>query len=190
MLCFGGKTDGAAGIGDDDSLKACADGVDGRIADAVIVGEAGEEDTAEASFAKIAGEAGGGLLVVFEEGGVGVDSGTEAFAEDEFGGCDVEAGMELCAGSALNTVVGPESLRPVLHICLLERLLAGMAGGKGCVVCRMPVLGEDNVVEVWDEAVDGRHDSVSARYGETAAGAEVALDIDDEEQVVAVDANG
>ncbi len=82
-------------------------------ADAEVVGDAGEEEASEAAFAKIAGEAGGGLLIVFGEGGVAVDVFAEALAEDELGVGDGEIGMELGAASALDAVVGPECLRAV-----------------------------------------------------------------------------
>jgi len=38
----------------------------------------------QVALAEVAGEAGGGHVVVFEEGRVAVDVAAEAFAEDEF----------------------------------------------------------------------------------------------------------
>ena len=63
--------------------------VDGGVANAEVVGEAAEEEALQVAFAEIACEAGGGGVVVFEEGGVAVDVAAEAFAEDEFGVGDV-----------------------------------------------------------------------------------------------------
>jgi hypothetical protein len=80
------KTYGAASIFDDDGRKAKADSVDGGKADTVIVSEPGEKDAPESAFEQVAGQPGGGLFVVFEKSGVGVDFGAEAFAEDEFRG--------------------------------------------------------------------------------------------------------
>ena len=76
---------GAGGVFDDDGFEAEIVAVDGGVADAEVVGEAAEEDAMEAALAEVAGEAGGGEVVVFEEGGVAVDVAAEAFAEDEFG---------------------------------------------------------------------------------------------------------
>ena len=67
------EVDGAAGVAENDGGETEAAGIESGVADAVVVGEAGEEDAVEAAFAEIAGEAGGGGAVVFEEGGVGVD---------------------------------------------------------------------------------------------------------------------
>jgi hypothetical protein len=48
----------------------------------------------------------------------------------------------------------------------------------------VPVLGEDDVLEVLRDFVDGRDDRVSACDGKRPAGAEVVLHVDDEEDVV------
>ncbi len=47
----------------------------------------------------------------------------------------------------------------------------------------VPVLGEDDVFEALGEAVDEGDDLVALGNGERAAGAEVVLDVDDEEGV-------
>ena len=64
--------------------------VDGGVADAEVVGEAAEEEALQVALAEVAGETGGGAVVVFEEGGVAVDVAAEAFAKDEFGVGDVQ----------------------------------------------------------------------------------------------------
>ena len=84
-----GEVDGAAGIFNDDDLEAAACAVGSGEADAEVEGEAGDEDTTDAAVANPAGEAGGGLVVVFVEGGVGVNLAMDAFAEDEGGVGDV-----------------------------------------------------------------------------------------------------
>ncbi len=67
------QIDGAAGVADYDGVESFAAGVEGRVADAVIVGQAAEEDAREIAFAQVAGQAGCGGAVILEEGGVGVD---------------------------------------------------------------------------------------------------------------------
>ena len=74
------QVDGAGGVFDDEALEAEGDAVDGGVADAEVVGEAAEEEAMEAALAQVAGEAGRGEVVVFEEGGVGVDVAAEALA--------------------------------------------------------------------------------------------------------------
>ena len=66
-------------------LEAFAVRVLGRIADAEIEGEAGEEDAREAALAQVAGEPGRRLAIVFIEGRVGVDLAVIALAQDQLG---------------------------------------------------------------------------------------------------------
>ena len=58
-----------------------------------------------------------------------------------------------------------------------------MATGEGEVIARVPVLGEDDVGEVRRDAMDRLDDGVAIGHGERAAGAEVILYVDDEEDV-------
>ena len=85
-------------------------------------------------------------MVVFEEGGVAVDVAAEAFAEDEFGVGDVEGWVEGCAFGVLDDVLGPEGLGAVVGFDDFERLFV-VGCGEGDVLVRVPVLGEDDVVE-------------------------------------------
>ena len=135
-------------------LEAEGGAVDGGVADAEVVGEAAEEEALEAAFAEVSGEAGRGEVVVFEEGGVAVDVAAEAFAQDEFGVRDVERGVEGSAGSVLEAVFGPEGLRAVGDLDGFEGLLAGWRGGEGDVLGGVPVLGEDDVIELFGEGID------------------------------------
>ena len=48
---------------------------------------------------------------------------------------------------------------------------------------RVPVLGEQDVIEAVREGVDGGQDFVSAGHGERTAGQEVGLEVDEEECV-------
>ena len=131
--------------------------VDGGVADAEVVGEAAEEEAGEVALAEVAGEAGGGDVVVFEEGGVAVDVAAEAFAEDEFGVRDVESGVEGCAFGVLDGVIGPEGLGAVGGFDGFVGLFV-VGGGEGDVIGWVPVLGEDDVVEFFGEGVDDGDD--------------------------------
>jgi len=63
------EIDGAAGVADDNRVEAQAAGVEGRVADTEVVGEAGEKDAGESALVEVAGEAGGGGAVVFGDCG-------------------------------------------------------------------------------------------------------------------------
>ena len=136
------EVNGAAGIFYNDDFKAESFAVEGGEADAEVVGEAGEEEAREAAFAEVAGEPGGGGVVVFEEGGVGVDLAAKAFAEDEFGVGNVEGGVERGSGGALEAVVGPEGLGAVGGLDGGVGMLIDVGAGEGDMLGWVPVLGE------------------------------------------------
>ena len=48
---------------------------------------------------------------------------------------------------------------------------------------RVPILGQDDDRELGHQGVDARHDAVAVGHGKRAAGAEIGLDVDDEERV-------
>ena len=123
-------------------------------------------------------------MIVFGEGGVAVDVGAEAFAEDELGVGDVEVGVELGAGGALDAVVGPEVLGAVGGFDGVgEGLLAGVGAGEGDVVGGCQSWVRRTWVEAGGEGVDAGDDGVAAGDGEGSAGEEVELHVDDEEGV-------
>lgn len=162
-----GEGDGAGEFFEDEAGEAEAGAVDGGEADAEVVGEAAEEEAGEVALAEVAGEAGGSGVVVLEEGGVAVDVAPETFAEDELGVGDLEAGVELGAGSALDAVVGPEGLGAVGGFDGVgEGLLAGVGAGEGDVAEGVPILGEDDVLEFCGDGVDSGNDGIAAGDGE------------------------
>ena len=126
----------------------------------------------------------GGGAVVLEERRVRVDFGPEPFAQDEFGPGELEPGVEFRARGALHAVIGPERLFAVAHVHLFERMLAGMGAGEGVMARRMPVLGENDVLEARRDAMNDRDDCVAVGHGKSPAGAEVILYVDDEEYVL------
>ena len=95
---------------------------------------------------------------------------------------NVEGRMEGSAGGILQAVFGPEGLRAVRDLNDLEKLLI-VRGGEGDVLGGMPVLSEDDVVELLREGVDERDDLIAVDYREVAAGTEVVLYVDDEKGV-------
>jgi len=137
----------------------------------------------QVAFAKISGEAGGGGAIVLGEGGVAVDVAAEAFAEDELGVGDVEVGVECGAGGVLDAVVGPEGLFTVGCVECVGEGFEVVGAGEGDVTFWVPVLGEDDVIEAGGEGVDAGDDLIAAGDGQRAAGQEVELHVDDEENV-------
>ena len=55
------------------------------------------------------------------------------------------------------------------------------------MTARMPVLRQDDMLEILHEFVDQRHDLVAARHRQRAAGAEVVLQVDDNKRLVGHD---
>jgi hypothetical protein len=137
----------------------------------------------QVAFAEITGKAGGSGAIVFGEGGVAVDRAPEALAQDELGVGDVEIGVKLRAGRALDAVVWPEGLLAVGRVDGVGERLEVVGAGKGDMACRVPVLGEDDVIEAGGQGVDAGDDFVAAGDGKGTAGQEVQLHVDDQESV-------
>src|ERR1035441_427118 len=91
--------------------------------------------------------------------------------------------MERGARSVLDAMIRPQRLPAVGRCYRLVGLCAGVRAGKGDVAARVPVLGEDYMIESCGERVDGGDDLVAARNRQAAAGAEVVLQIDDQQRV-------
>src|SRR6188508_1089971 len=91
--------------------------------------------------------------------------------------------MQRRAPRSLDAVIRPEHLLAVAQPRGLERLLAGMARSERGMARGMPVLGDDDVLELAREAIDERHDLVAALHFERAARAEVVLHVDDDQAI-------
>jgi hypothetical protein len=72
--------------------------------------------------------------------------------------------VEGCAFGVLDAVIGPEGLRAVGGFDGFVVLFV-VGGGEGDVLGGMPVLGEDDVVELLREDVDGGDDGVAVGDG-------------------------
>lgn len=178
-----GEGDGACEVFEDDGLEPEPGGGDGGEAHAEVVGEAGEEEALKVALPEVAGETGGGDAVVFGEGRVAVDVASEALTKDELGVRDADVTVEIGAGCSLDGVIGPEVLGAIggfdgvgEGVLLVRRCERDVAGG-------VPVLSEDDVVELCSESVDTGDDLVATTDGKGAAGHEVVLHVDDEEGV-------
>ena len=94
---------------------------------------------------------------------------------------DGKVGVQGGAVGCHDAMGGPEYLLAVGKRCGLERLAAGVVGGEGDVVGRVPVLRDDHGGEFGREAVDEGDDGVAIRYREGAAGAKIVLDVYNQE---------
>ncbi len=91
--------------------------------------------------------------------------------------------MQRRAVAALHAMRGPQDLLAIGQRHGLERLRAGMVGGKRNVAGRMPVLGQHHMRKRRREAVDHGHDFIALRHGKRAAGHEVVLHVDDQQAI-------
>ena len=99
---------------------------------------------------------------------------------------DVEGGVEVRAGGVLDAVFGPEGLRAVGDADGLEVLFAGMGGGEGDVAGGCQSWVRMTWSNFWArELMRGTTWSPSAT-DRAPLGAEVVLNVDDEEGVVRV----
>ncbi|MNZ97178.1 hypothetical protein D3C78_1164030 [compost metagenome] len=138
----------------------------------------------QAALLQVAGQPGGCLPVVLAEGGVGVDFGAVALADDEFRAVETQVRVEGGAVAALHAVVGPEGLFAVAHLDGLERRAALVAAGEAEVSGRVPVLGQDDMGEGIGQPVDRRDDILATRYRQRATAAEVVLHVGHQQYVM------
>ena len=189
------RSNAASEIFNDDGFEAETRSGESAEADAVVVGDTGEEQSRQAALAQVSGEACGRDAIVFRERGVAVDVLAEAFAEEEFGVRDLERGMEICAGSALDAMVGPEVLRAVGSLHGVGKRLFAVRAGEGDMAARVPILGKDDVIELFGEGVDAGDDGIAIADLQSSANAverrkEVALHVVDEESVGGAEVEG
>lgn len=177
------EVDAAARVLDDRRLEARGARVHGAPAHAEVRGETAEEAANDAAFLQVAGEAGAGLLVGLEEGGVAVHVPVVALAHDQRGVGNRQPGGEVGAFGALHAVVRPQHLGAVAHLDGLEGLLALVLGRERHVIGRVPVLREHHVLELAGQVVDEGDDLVALVHGQGAAGDEALLDVHDDQHV-------
>jgi hypothetical protein len=79
-------------------------------------------------------------------------------------------------------MIGPQHLLAIGEIDGLEGLLAGMAGSERDVAGGVPVLRHHHIGKTLGDAIDDGNDLIAVFDGETAAGQEAVLDIDDDER--------
>ena len=176
--------DGPAGILDHDRLKALPRGVQGRIVNAKIGRQPTQEDPREVPLLQVFGKPRRGLAVVFKEGGIGIDLGPKSLLDHFFRMGKVQVRVEGRAPGFLDAMVGPKHLRAVIHVNGVIRRLSLVGRGERRMALRVPILGQDDAGERPAQTVDDGNDPVAIGHGQRAAGAEVILHIDDDQDVI------
>ena len=85
--------------------------------------------------------------------------------------------MQFCAVGTLNAVIRPEDFVPVPRGTSFVPTRPRKSRREGTVTRRMPVLRKNYVLKARRHAIDDRHDLMTARDRERAAGTEVVLDV-------------
>ena len=91
--------------------------------------------------------------------------------------------MELGARGALDAMVGPKGLGTIGRLDFGKGGGTGMITGKGCMVLRVPVLGQDDGLELAGQLSHAWNDLVASWHLQHATGNEVVLDVDDQQGV-------
>ena len=187
--------DGPGPLLDDVGAETLGGGVDGGAPDAVVGGQADDEDVDDGGGAQ-----GGGQARVTDarvpqrrvEGAVHLDGRVLALLDDAVQARDVQVRQQGGAGRALDAVHGPQAR--LVGLARVGRVGqrggrgegrgAGVAGGEGDVAGRVPVLGCDLERERQpQQAVGDGHDGAAVGHGQRAVGrAEVFLDVDDDQR--------
>src|SRR5262245_5570602 len=162
----------------------------GRIAHAIIERKPGKKYAREPALAQIARKPRRRFPVVFEEGRIRIDVQPESLAQDERSVGDSKRGMQPGARRSLDAMVRPERLQAIARLNRLIGTSAGMRGSKGAMPRRMPVLCQDNVVELAGKPVDGCKDFAALRHRKLAARTKIILNIDDQKDVGRCDGKG
>ena len=112
-----------------------------------------------------------------------------SLAQDQLGVRDIERAVKCRAACALDAMIGPKDLRPIIDLDCLEGTPAFVGRGEGMMAGRMPILRQDHVLERAGNAIDEGNGFIGSRNGERASSAKVILDVDDEQDIGFADFN-
>ncbi len=101
------EVDGAAGVEPNCDVESKRHRVQRRISDAVVRSQSDDRNRADAAFAQIAGKAGRGLPVVFQESRIAVEFWAKPLADDQLCFGPVHLRMEFRATRPLNAMIRP-----------------------------------------------------------------------------------
>lgn len=148
---------------------------------AVVGGDARDGEMCDALLLQPLAHARAGAMTIVKEAAVTVDARIHALLEHTMDMLDIECRSELSAVSVLHAVHGPEGLGEAIELSLLEGFSAWVVRGEAAVIHRVPVLRGDDEIELRHEVIDDWEDLVTSGHGQSTAGHEVVLDVDEEE---------
>jgi hypothetical protein len=105
-------------------------------------------------------------------------------AHDEPRVMDRKIRVQCGAPGPLYAVIRPENLIAIVQANPLEWLRVWMTRRKRSVAPRVPILGENHILERAGKPVDHRYDLVAARYWEGPVRHEVVLHIDNQKNIL------
>ena len=59
-----------------------------------------------------------------------------------------------------------------------------MRRGEGAMARRMPILGQDDMIEAFGKAIDDRNHAIAVGNRQRTAGAEIVLHVDNQQQII------
>lgn len=169
------------GVFDNVSFEAKLQGVERGEFDAIVGGEAANENLGNIALAEVVTETGRLTMTVVEKAAVAINLRGSAFGEDPIPLGAIQAGNEVRAGGVLYTMLRPQDLRQAVQIDNFADRVSKMIGRETSVIGRVPILRSHDEIEGLLELIDDRDDAVALRNGESAAGDEVVLNIDQDE---------
>lgn len=173
----GAEVDAARGVFDEVGFETALNGIESGEFDAVIGGEAADEDVGDVAGFEPFAEAGGFAMAVVKEAAVAVDLWIRSFLEYFLDARLIERCGEFGAFSVLDAMHRPESLREAVEVDLVVDLFAGMIGGEAAVIRGMPILCRDHDWERRLKFVYDGNDLITVRNSERARRHEVVLDV-------------
>ena len=171
------KVHAPARILDEVSFETELHGIEGGEFDAVIGGQAADVNVGDVLGFEPFAEAGGFAVAIVEEPTVTVGGGVSSFSENLGNACAIERRGKCGAGSALDAVNRPKSLRQAVEVDLFEHFFTGMRRGETAVICGVPILGGNDKFELCLERIDDRDDFIPVRHRESAAGKKIILNV-------------
>ena len=188
MRLYGGRraiqVDGAAGVAHNHGREAQPSCVERGVAHAIVVGKPGKEHTRQPALAQIAGQAGWREPVVLIERGIGIDLRLESLAQDQLRLRQVKTGVKIRAWLPLHAMRRPQRLLAVGKLDRFKGLFAGVRGRERSMICRMPVLRENDVIKMRRDALDRRNHFIPAGHGQRSARTKIVLHVGHDQNVI------
>ncbi|RMN83307.1 hypothetical protein ALQ56_05740 [Pseudomonas syringae pv. papulans] len=170
--------DGATGIFDHKSIETGTACILRRPGDTEVQRQTDHEQRIDTALCQVPGQPCTGRAVCLQKCRVTVDVRIAALTQDQLRVRQIEVGMQLSTVAALYAMIRPQRLRTVGQGNALERQALRMAGSKGNVPGRVPVLRDDHLGKARTQAIDQRQQRIAVSHSQLPAGHEVVLHVD------------